>query len=505
MFMKIKSRRLFGAASCAILVLGAAGLQSPAVAQSRITVAQATDVFTLDPSMDISSTGLNVLTNIFSALTGIKGDGNLEPLIAKSWVASPDALTWTFTLNEKAKFDDGTPVKPEGVVWTYEKIRNDPKSPARSYLALIKSIDAVDGNKVRFVLTKPFAIWDRQTSLISIMSKSAYERLGAEGYARKPVGAGPFRVVDWVKDDHLTLHAVEGHWLKTPQVKQLIFKPVPAEASRVAALQSGDVDVVAILPPSAVARLKDRPSVKVVSIASNRVMFLGMNVNNPVLSDIKLRQAIDYAIDREAISKQLLRGLGEPASQILAPSSFGYDPSRKATKYDPAKAIQLVKESGYKGQEITLSFGNGRVAFGDEVVQAIIGYLGTAGIKVKLDSQAFNSWLPAWLEKKMPALYVMSYGPSIMDAELALSTLYESGTGRGYWDSPQMDKLIAQQRAETDPAKRKKIIADIWKLSQDNLVLAPIYVDYHSYGMSSKVDWKPRPDGRLLFGDAEVR
>lgn len=506
MSLNINVWRWLGGGAVAMSLLLATG---PAVAQARVdpglVVAQSSDVFTLDPSMDISATGLNVLQNIFSALTSIEIDGSVKPLIAKSWKASPDALTWTFALAENARFHDGSPVKAEDVLWTYEKIRNDAKSPARSYLSLVKAVDIVDGNQVRFQLNKPFAIWDRQVSLISIMSKAAYEKLGAEGFARKPVGAGPFQVVEWVKDDHLELRAVERHWRAEPKVKRLIFKPVPSEASRVAALQSGDVDVVAILPPSVVERLKQRSNVKVVSIPSNRVVFLGMNVKNPVLANLKLRQAMDHAIDRNAISKQLLRGLGDPAGQIIAPVTFGFDQSRQPTPYDVAKARQLVKDSGYKGEVIPLSYANNRFAFADEVAQAIAGYLGAVGINVKLDSQAFNSWLPVWLEKKLLGLYIMSYGPSIMDAELALSTLYESGTGRGYWDSEEMDKLIAQQRAETDPARRQKIIADIWRVSQENMVLAPIYVEYHSYGMRGNVDWKPRPDERLIFGGADVR
>lgn len=499
---KTNLRRLAGATAVALSLLLATGL---AGAQARLAVAQSSDVFTLDPSMDISATGLNVLQNIFAALTSIETDGSVKPLIAKSWKASPHALTWTFTLADNAKFSDGTPVTAEDVRWTFDKIRNDAKSPARSYLGLVKAIDIVDGNQIRFQLNKPFAIWDRQVSLISIMSKAAYEKLGPEGFSRKPVGAGPFEVVEWVKDDHLELRAVERYWRTGAKVQRLVFRPVPSEASRVAALQSGDVDVVAILPPSVVERLKQRANVKVVSIPSNRVVFLGINMKNPVLANLKLRQAMDYAIDRNAIAKQLLRGLGDPVGQIIAPVTFGFDQSRKPTPYDVAKAKQLVQESGYKGEVILLSYANNRFAFGDEVAQAVAGYLGAVGINVKLDSQAFNSWLPVWLEKKLPGLYLMSYGPSIMDAELALSTLYESGTGRGYWDSEEIDKLIAQQRAETDPARRQKVIADIWRLSQENLALAPLYVEYHSYGMRSNVSWKPRPDEHLIFGEADVR
>ena len=470
-----------------------------------ITVAQPSDVFTLDPSMDISATGLNVLQNIFYALTKIESDGSVTPLIAKSWKSSTDSKTWTFVIDEKAKFSDGTPVTAEDVMWTFDKIRNDAKSPTRSYLGLVEKISVLDGNSVQIALKQPFAIFDRQATLLSILPKAAYEKMGAEAFARKPIGAGPFRVVEWVKDDQIVLEPVPNHWKEQPKLKRLVFKPVPSEASRTAALQSNAVDVVAVLPPPVVEQLKTRPNVKIVNIPSNRVVYMGMNVKNPVLNDLKLRQAIDMAIDRNAIANQLLRGLGAPASQINAPVTFGFDEARKPTAYNPERAKQLIKESNYKGQEIPLSYANNRFAFGDEVSQAVAGYLEAVGIKVKLEAQQFNSWLPIWLEKKLQGLYVMSYGPSIMDAELTLSTLFESGTGRGYWDSPEIDKLIADQRAEADPVRRKKILTEIWQKAQDNAVMAPLYVEYHSYGMSSNVDWKPRPDERLLFGDATAK
>ena len=250
-------------------------------------------------------------------------------------------------------------------------------------------------------------------------------------------------------------------------------------------------------------RLKGRAGVKVETVNSNRVVYIGVNIGNPAL-DLKVRQAIDLVIDREAISKNLLRGTGTPTSQILAPMTFGYDDTIKVTPRNLEKARQLVKESGYKGESIPLQYPNNRIALGNEVAQAVAGYLKEIGLNVELQGMEYPPFLALWLEKKLPGLFLFSYGPSIMDAELALSTLYETGSTRGYWTDPKVDELIARQRADTDPARRLDAIKQIWKLEREVLPYIPIYNEIHSYGVSDRVKWLPRPDERLLFIDAQV-
>ena len=255
----------------------------------------------------------------------------------------------------------------EDVIFSYQKIMDDEKSPTRVYVNNIASIDRVSETQVRFNLKTPFAPFDRNATLIAVIPKKAYTEMGADAFGKKPVGSGPYRLVNWVKDDRMELEAFDGWWGGAPSVKQVVVRPVPSEAARSAALVSGEVDIVPALPPALMQTLNNRPGVKVKITDGYKVVYLGFNPADPILKDIKMRQAVDAAIDRTAISQQLLRGMGIPTGHILAKVSFGHDDKRPPTKFDPERAKQLVKESGYKGEPITFQYPNDFISSADAV------------------------------------------------------------------------------------------------------------------------------------------
>ena len=218
----------------------------------------------------------------------------------------------------------------DDVIFSYQKIMDDEKSPTRVYVNNIASIDRVSDTQVRFNLKTPFAPFDRNATLIAIISKKAYQEMGADAFGKKPIGSGPYRVVNWVKDDRLEMEAFDGWWGGAPSIKQVILRPVPSEAARSAALLSGEVDIVPALPPALMQTLSNRPGVKVNVSDGYKVVYLGFNPADPSLKDIKMRQAVDAAIDRNAITQQLLRGMGIPIGQILAKVTIGHDEKRPA-------------------------------------------------------------------------------------------------------------------------------------------------------------------------------
>ena len=499
------SRRTFlpGLALTGAALITARPFSGFAADSNTIVVSQGSDVLTLDPMLDTSPIGVNVFRNVFDALTRIEADGSVTPLLAVSWSASEDTKTWEFTIRTNAKFHDGQPITADDIVWNYKRLLGEMKSPVRTYVSKLTSVEVSAPNTVRFVLSEPFAPFDRQVSLISIISKRAFEEIGAAKFALAPIGSGPFKVVRWVKDDRVELAAVDDYWAGAPKIKTLIFKPVPSETTRAAALSSGELDVVPILPPALVASLGNRRGLRIERVASNKVVYVGFDVKNPLLSDVRIRQAVDLAIDRNALSTRLLRGLGKPSGQVVAPVTFGYAADIEPSPFDPARAKQLVAASGYKGDKIGLQYPNNNLAFGEEVAQAIANFLGQVGINVELQGMEYSAFFPLWANRKLNSMHLFAYGPSIMDADLIIGSLYDS-SGRVYWTDPKVDQLAKQQRSERDKDKRRALISEILKLSKEAVPYAPLYNEIHAYGVQDRIKWTPRPDERLFFQRAEI-
>ncbi len=503
------TRRAFGgrlaAGSVGLLAYGhGRALAASGGPSGRVTVVLTSDVLTLDPSKDTSPISLNVFKNLFDQLTDIRRDGSVGPQLAESW-DSKDGVTWTFRLRQDARFHDGQPVTVDDVLWTYETIRQDTRSPVRAYTAAIDKIEKVDGRTVRFTNKYPYAPFPRQVSLISILPRAAYQQMGAAQFARKPVGSGPYRLVNWVKDDRLELAANRQYFGGAPSVETVVFRPVASEASRVAGLESGDLDIVALLPPPEVPRLRGVEGIRVELVESNRNLFIGMNARSRPLDNLKLRQAIDAAIDREQICKDLLGGLGKPVGQGVAAGVFGYDPSLPATRHDPDLAKRLLAEAGLTGGvEVDMQYPSNRYAFGNEVAQAVASQLGGVGIRVRLEAMEYAAFFPLWTGKKLKGLYLFAFGPSIMDADLPLGSLYES-TSRGYWESPEIDALIRKQRAEVNEQERLKTIHRIWKVARENVPMSWLYTEIQAYGVRDHVEWKPRKDERFNMTEAKLK
>ena len=482
------------------------GLLPPRAAQAgaadgTLTVAIPVDFLTLDPSQDISLNGISLFRNLYERLVEIEADGAVRPWLAKSWKTSDDGVTWDFALRKEPRFHDGSPVTAEDIAWTFTSSMDNPKSPPRTYMTMIKSVEALDPGTVRFTLNKPYAPFDRQTSLISILPKAAYQRLGAAGFAQAPVGSGPFKVAKWVRDDHMELEAVQDHWRGAPGVRRVVIRPIPAETSRTAALSSGDVDLVAMLAPAAVDRLIRAAAVDVVKVESNRVVYLGFNTGVPPLDNPKIRQAIDLCIDRATIATRLLRGLATPHGQLVGPRVFGYDPAIGTTPFDLARAKALVQESGYTGQPIALQYPIGYFNFGNEMAQVLANAMKQAGLNMELEGLEIPAFYPLWLGRKLAGTYFFALAPTTWDADVAITNLLGTGS-KGYWNSPELDRLINAQRIEGDPAKRRALISQIWRMTRENVAYSVLYLEHHAYGLTKGLEFQPRADTLLLYRGA---
>ena len=486
-----------GAASLAALLLAVPALAAP---PQTLTVGLSGDFPALDPSKDTSPLGTNYRINVFDALTEIKRDGSVNPRLAESWSYSPDLLEWTFKLRKGVKFHDGGDLTASDVVFTVEKVLADNTTPLRQFLKIVKTVEKIDDYTIKFTLVQPYAIFNRQISYTYIMSKAYFDKAGPDAYAKKPIGTGPYKLVEWVKDDRLVLEANESYWRGAPAIKKGVFRPIPAEASRATALLSGEVDLVAELPPSLMAQLKASPELTVETAPGFRVNYLTFNVNKPPLDNPLIREAVDKAIDRDSIANKLLRGVGKSTGIMVPPSNVGYDPSFKPTAYDPEAAKKLVKESGYKGEVIPLQYPNNNFVMANEVAQAIAGYMTAAGLKVELKPMEFTAFFPLWLQAKFDGISFFAFGSSQYHAETVLQTLYEQGS-HAYKVDPASDVLVKRQRTEVDLPTQQKTISEIFAQSSKNRYYLPLYDQLQIFGIKKTISYKPFPDGVVRLYD----
>jgi peptide/nickel transport system substrate-binding protein len=493
------SRSIFATALATVLALCqpvALQAQGP---KDRLVVAVGSDVATLDPTIYHAIISYNARINIFDALTDIGPDNTAIPHLATHWESSPDAKTWTFTIRTGAKFHNGDPVTIDDVIFSYQKIMDDERSPTRIHVNHIATIDRLSDTQLRFNLKAPFAPFDRTATIIAIISKRAYLEMGADAFGKRPVGSGPYKVVNWIKDDRIELQAFDEWWGGAPPIKSVWLRAVPSEASRSAALLSGEIDIVPSIPPALVQNLGNRPGIKVKTGDGYKVVFLGFNPADRNLADLKMRQAIDMAIDRNAITQKLLRGLAVPIGQIVAKVSFGYDPNRAPTSFDPERAKQLVKEAGYQGEPILLQYPSDFIASADTVAAAISGYLRNVGIDVKLEGMEYNTFYATWLARKLPGINLFVFGPNILDADSPIFSIFASSGKRGYIFDKKVDELAEEQRSAGDRHKRAQLIAELWTAADLYKPFSFLYNERHTSAMRSDIEWEPQPDGFVRF------
>jgi len=486
------------AATAAVTLSGCAGGFEDASADvTSITVALSLEPSSLDPLFDTNLQALNVFYNIYDQLTTIDETGAVVPRLATEWTSNDELTEWVFTMRDDAEFSDGEPVKASDVVFTYETAMADDASNLGGYMTTIDSVEATGEYEVTFELNTPFAPFDRQATLVPILPEKAYTEMGADAFAKAPVGSGPYNVEKWVKGDTITLTRDDDYWGNEGAYETVIFTPVPDETTRANSVQSGDLDI-ALLGPSQVSSVTASGTVDVVDQLSNRVVYAGFNATTKWLDDVNVRKAIDMAIDRVAISDDLLNGSVEPTAQLIAPASFGYDSSIKATEYDAEEAAALIEASGYDGTPIVLSYPTTGLPQIDQLAQAVASYLEAAGLTVTLDGQESGTYSGNWFAAALPGVYLFAFAPSVMDANLPLTMLTATG-GQGYFSSPEIDQLLTDQIGEPDQDARAADIAAISAIVNENTSYAPLFTDTYTYASKKGLDWTPRPDGFFIF------
>src|SRR5215467_2955427 len=336
-----------------LLGLAALSLTGPTAAQQAVrggtlTFATGADPDSLDPQNTQSNPGEQVNRMMHENLVRFSTSMQLEPALAESWASSKDGLTWTFKLRKGVKFHDGTAFDTKAVKYFFDRVLGDEKPfKASLYTPVVRSAEVVDPATVRVVLKQPFAafLFTIAHSAGGIVSPAAHQKWGKD-LTLHPSGTGPFKFVEWVKGDHVTLDRNDAYWAGAPLLDRVVVKTVREDQARVLLLESGGADVIVNIPTEEIPRLRKDARFTIESTPTARALYVTINVAKKPFDDPRVRQALNYAVNREAIVKELFQNHAQVVSGVVAPLQNGYA-ALPGYPYDPKKAKELLAQAGH--------------------------------------------------------------------------------------------------------------------------------------------------------------
>lgn len=467
--------------------------------KGELVVCQGAEVTSLDLSRSYSVMDINYAHQVFDMLYLRDNDGTLRPRLAVSYRMIND-LTWEFKLRTGVKFHNGAVMTAKDVKFSLDRFIDPKATPMIAhFFSTFGEVKVVDNFTIQIITKAPDPlVLKRLSHQLFIFPADLFKEKGAEGFFQHPVGTGPFKFVNWVRNDRMVLEANEDYWDGAPKVKRLIFRPVPETATRLAELQTGNADIVTNIPPFLVPQVKESADATVQSVPSGRVIFLYINclAEGPLKNNKKIRQALNYAVDRKAIIDNILKGSGVPMAVNLTPYCFGYDPSLKPYPYDPGKAKRLLAEAGYaSGLKLVLNTPSGRYLMDKEVAEAIAGMFNAVGIQTDLRVREFGTYVQILREKKLQDTGLIGWTSVFHDAEGTFSTYFFPESTFSYYSTPKLVEKIIKARTTLDGKKRLELYKEIQQEILDEAPFVYLYQQIDHYGVSRKIkDFQVRGD-----------
>ena len=503
------------------LVLVLTPLLAWAAPQGKVIIAQGVDPSTLDPMNHQETPASNLSTNIFDTLLERDQELKLVPQLAESYrIVAP--TVWEFKLRKGIKFHNGEPFDAESVKFSLERLV-DPNLKMRgaSPFAPLSRVEIVDSHTVRIHTKAPWPILDTLMSAgqAAMLPPKYYREKEMAYVARNPVGSGPFKFVRWMKDEQIELTANEQYWRGAPKIKTLIFRPIPDDAVRVAALQNGEIDIAVNIPPHLATIIANHPKLFLSTAPSVRTIQLMYYTHEfdrqhklvgpypgPV-ADRRVRLAMNYAVDVDEIIKSVLDGKGVRIATLLTSKHFGFDPALKPIKQDLAKAKRLLAEAGFpNGLDVVLNSPQGRYVRDKEVAEALAGQLTKAGIRTQLKTHEWGAYLNGmvYIHKAGP-VWLIGWGNATYDAETVYVPLFRSGKILSNYFNADFDRMVDEAQTIMDPKKRLDQYHRINRLWIEDAAAMPLYQQLDLYGATKRIVWKARGDERLKGFDMALK
>jgi len=513
--------------AASVLVLFAlSAIFSVANAQT-IRIANQGDALSMDPHSFNESLQLSVTSNVYEPLVGRNKDLSLAPALATAWRQTGPTV-WQFELRRGVQFHDGTPFTADDVLFSFARTQAD-GSDMKSYTNDFKAVRRVNDFLVEIETKTPFPILADVITQVAIMSKKWCEtnqaltpvdrRKGIENAASfRANGTGPFRLRERQPNVRTVFTRNGSYWGKIEgNVAEVIFTPIGSDATRVAALLSGEVDVMEPVPVQDIERVNNGANTRAITGPELRTIFLGMDQKRDELlyssvkgknpfKDKRVRQAFYQAIDIDGIKKTVMRGASNPSALMVGPGINGFQPDAKRLPYDVEAAKKLMAEAGYaSGFEVSMNCPNDRYVNDGRICQAVAANLSRINVKINLQAETKGTYFPKILRRDT-SFYMLGWTPSTYDAHNALNALMacvdDKGAGQfnlGAYCNPKVDELTKKIQAETDKAKRNAMIKEAFDLHSADVGHLPLHQQALAWGVGKNVKLVQLADNYMPF------
>ncbi len=471
----------------AVLALAAPSLNAQ-VPPDVLVVGQIAEPKSLDPHAATATNDFRIAVNLYDGLVRYEsGTLEVEPALAESWEISDDGTVYTFKLRGGVSFHDGTPFDAEAVVFNFERMLNEDHPfhdtgpfPLAFFFGAVEKVEALDPLSVRFTLNEPYAPFLSNLAYPTglIVSPAAVEAQGKD-FGRNPSGTGPFKFALWESNRQVALEQNPDYWDGAPALRGVVFRPITDANARVTEMLSGGVDLMVEVPPDNVALFRDDAGFKLHEQAGPHLWFLVLNTKEPPFDDVRMRRAVNYAIDKEALVENVLQGTATVAAgPVPAAFAWAYDQDLKPYPHDPDKARALMREAGHAdGAKATFYVAEGGSGMLDPVPMgtAIQADLAEVGIEAKIETYEWNAFLDrvnTGLEGKagMAEMAWMTNDPDTLPYLALRSEAMpeEGGFNSGYYSNPEVDRLLEEARRSTDQDARAELYKEMQQIVHDD-------------------------------------
>lgn len=456
---------------------------------------------------------ITVGENIFETLVFRNFDGSVRPHLAERWTVSPDGLTYTFVLRKGVKFHNGEPFNAQAVKFSIEWIR-DPKvfTQFKGYWSDTKAIEIVDDHTIKVHFVRPYPILINLLPWHLPILPPKYVSENRDTWGRKPVGTGPYRFVEWIPNERIVMEANMDYWQGPPPFQKIVFRPIPDETARTAAMLSGEVHVVGPVSLDQAPMIAKAPGVHVVWTESLQRERLAIRHDLKPFDDLRVRQAIAHAVDRDAIIKSILGGNAVAIHGPLVPNEWGFDPGlRNPYPYNPARAKALLAQAGLpNGFEAEFEYAPGITPKSNETAEAIVNYLAAVGIKAKVNAIDYGKFTSKSRTRAIAPLNTSFWTGGgnfhgwqvfaiLLDCERS-SALWNPKPR--YWCNPEVDKVVAagmQALHTKEEPKARQLFAQAQKLAAEHIYQVWLWQFKEPWAVSDKLNFKPKGNNDVIM------